>query len=68
MTARTEAGKELWQDMKIYKVLRGLRPLNTIFAYSCCSDCMTNEPHAIAFRLGRSQSNSSIRDNRDSPT
>ena len=32
--ARTEAGEGLWQDMKIYTVSRGLRPLNTIFAYS----------------------------------
>jgi hypothetical protein len=33
--ARTEAGEGLWQDMKIYSVSHGLRPLNTIFTYSC---------------------------------
>ena len=65
--ARTEAGEGLWQDMKIYTVSRGLRPLNTIFAYSCCSNCLTDEPLAIAFRSRRSQSGSSIRDNRESP-
>jgi hypothetical protein len=64
---RTEAGARLWQDMKIYTASRGLRPLNTIFVYSCCSDCLTDEPHAIAFRSRRSQSTSSIRDNREPP-
>jgi hypothetical protein len=64
---RTEAGEGLWQDRKFYTVSRGLRPLKTIFAYSCCSDCLTHEPHAIAFRSRRSQSGSSIHDNRESP-
>ena len=65
--ARTEAGEGLWQDMKIYTVSRGLRPMNTVFAYGCCPDCLTGDPHAIAFRTRRSRSGSSIRDNRESP-
>jgi hypothetical protein len=65
--ATTEAGKGVWQDRKFYTVSRGLRPLNTIFAYSCCSNCLTNEPDAIAFRSRRSQSGASIRANRESP-
>ena len=65
--ARTEAGEGLWQDMKIYTVSRGLRPMNTVFAYGCCPDCLTDDPRAIAFRTRRSQSGSSIRDNRESP-
>jgi hypothetical protein len=65
--ARTEAGEGQWQDMKLYSVSRGPKPQNTIFAYSCCSDCLTHEPHAIAFRSRRSQSASSIHDNRESP-
>ena len=65
--ARADAAEGLWQDMKIYTASRGRRPLNTVFAYSCCSDCLTDEPHAIAFRLRRSQSGSSIHDNRESP-
>ena len=64
--ARTEAGEGLWQDRKIYTVSRGLRPLNTIFAYSCCSDCLTDEPDAIAFRSRRSQPGTSIRADRES--
>jgi hypothetical protein len=59
--ARTEAGEGLWQEKKISTVSHGLRPLNTILAYSCCSDCLTDEPHAIAFRSRRSQSGASIR-------
>lgn len=62
----TETGEVLWQDMKIYTVSRGIKPLNTIFAYSCCSDCLTDEPHAIAFRSRRSPSDSSIRATRES--
>lgn len=66
--ARTEAGEGLWQDMKISMVSRGLGPMNTIFAYSCCPDCLTDDPRAIAYRTRRSrQSGSSIRDNRASP-
>ena len=60
-------GEGLWQDMKISTVARGLSSLNTVFAYSCCSDCLTDEPHAIAFRSRRSQSIPSMRDNRESP-
>jgi hypothetical protein len=59
--ARTEAGEGLWQERKISTVSRGLRPLNTILAYSCCADCLTGEPQAIAFRSRRSQSGGSIR-------
>lgn len=65
--ARTDAGEGLWQDRKFYTVSRGLRLLNTVFAYSCCSDCLTDEPDAIAFRSRRSQSGASIRANRESP-
>ncbi len=64
---RTETGEGLWQDMKIHTVSRGRKPLNTIFVYSCCSDCLLDEPHAIAFRSRRSQSGSSIRPTRESP-
>ena len=65
--ARTEAGEGLWQDMKLYTVSRGLKSLNAIFAYSCCSDCLTDEPHAMAFRSRRSESAASIHENRESP-
>jgi hypothetical protein len=63
--AGTEAGEGLWQDMKIYMVSRGLRPLTTSFAYGCCPDCLTDDPRATAFRTRRSQSGSSIYDNRE---
>ena len=65
--ARTEADEGVWQDMNIYTVSHGLRPLNTTFTYSCCPECLADEPHAIAFRSRSSQSGSSIRDNRESP-
>ena len=65
--ASTETSEGLWQDMKSYTGSRELTTLNTIFAYSCCSDCLTDEPHAIAFRSRRSQSGSSIHDHRESP-
>ncbi len=59
--AETGAGEGLWQDMKVYMVSRGLRPLKTAFAYGCCPDCLTDDPRAIAFRTRRSRSGSSIR-------
>jgi hypothetical protein len=64
---RTEVGEGLWQDMKISAVSGGLRPQNTIFAYSCCPDCLTDDPGAIAFRTRRSHSGSSMHENRQSP-
>ena len=56
--AGSEAGEGLWQDMKSHMGSRGLRPLNTIFAYSCCPDCLTDNPHASTFRTRRSHSGS----------
>src|SRR6266545_2591202 len=54
--AATGAGDGLWQDMKIDKVLRGLRQLSTVVAYGCCPDCLTDDPCAIAFRTRRRHS------------
>lgn len=64
--AGTEAGEGLWQDMKSHMVSRGLRPLNTILAYGCCPDCLTDDPRAIAFRTRSSRSGSFVRENRQS--
>jgi len=61
--AETEAGEGLWQDMKTHMGSRGLRPLNTTFAYSCCPACLTDNPQASAFRTRKSQSGASIRHN-----
>lgn len=62
---RDDAGEGQWQDMKIYKVSRGLRPLDTVFAYGCCPDCLTDDPRAIAFRTRRRQSGSPLRGKRE---
>ena len=61
----TGLGEGLWQEMKSHMVSRGLRPLDTVFAYSCCPDCLTEDPRASAFRTRRSHSGSPIRENRE---
>jgi hypothetical protein len=63
---KTGAGEGPWQEMKSHMDSRGLRSLNTIFAYGCCPDCLTDDPRAVAFRTRSSHSGSSIRENRPS--
>jgi hypothetical protein len=60
--AGTGAGEEPWQDMKSYKVNRVLRPLDTVFAYGCCPDCLADDPRAITFRRRMHPSSASLRD------
>lgn len=55
------SGEGLWQDVKIYMAVRGLRPRNTVFAYGCCPRCLAEDPRAIAFRTRGSQSASPLR-------
>lgn len=59
--AGTGAGEGIWQDMKS----RELRPLDTIFSYGCCPDCLADDPRAVAFRTRRSRSGASLRANRE---
>jgi hypothetical protein len=56
---RSEATQGLWQDLQIYMVLRKLRPEDIVFAYTCCRDCLKDDPRAIAFRTRWGQSSSS---------
>ena len=61
---RSEAGKGLWQDLQIYMVSRKLRPEDITFAYTCCRDCLKDDPRANAFRTRLSHSGSPVLDNR----
>ncbi len=60
---RSEAVQGLWQDLQIYMGLRKLRREDIVFAYTCCRDCMNDDPGATAFRARWSQSSVSILQN-----
>jgi hypothetical protein len=60
----TEVGEGPWRDMNGYKVRRELLPLDTIFAYGCCPDCLADHPQAIAFRTRKLPASLSLRDKR----
>lgn len=62
---RSATTQGLWQDLQIYLVLRKLRPEDIVFAYTCCRDCLKDDPRAIAFRTRWSQSSSSAVDDGD---
>lgn len=62
---RSATTQGLWQDLQIYMILRNLRPEDIVFAYTCCRDCLKDDPRAIAFRRRGSQSSSSAVDDRD---
>jgi hypothetical protein len=64
---RNEAGQGLWQDLQIHMVMRKLRLEDIVFAYTCCRDCLKDDPRAVAFRRRWSRSSSSVRDNGLSP-
>jgi hypothetical protein len=64
---RSEDAQGLWQSLQIYMVLRKLRAEDVAFAYTCCRDCLKDDPRAIGFRTRRSQSRSSVLDNGSSP-
>lgn len=59
--AGTGSGQGPWQDMKNYKVSRGLRPLETVFAYGCCPECLEDDPRASAFRTRNRPAGASLR-------
>ena len=56
---RNQAAPDPWQDLQSYMVSRKLRPEHIIFAYTCCRDCLKDDPQAIAFRTRWSDSSSS---------
>jgi hypothetical protein len=64
---RNEATHGLWQDFKVYMVLHKLRPEDIIFTYTCCRDCLKDDPRAIAFRTRESHSSSSLFNSGESP-
>lgn len=64
---RSEGAQGLWQDLQIYMALYELRPEDIVFAYTCCRDCLKDDPRAIAFRTRWSHSSSSTRDDGDHP-
>lgn len=64
---RNDATQGLWQDLQIYLILRKVRPEDIVFAYTCCRDCLKDDPRAIAFRRRWSRSSSFALDNGLSP-
>ena len=62
---RSEIAQGLWRDFQNYMASNKLRPEDIAVAYTCCRDCLNDDPRAIAFRARWNRSGSSARDHGD---
>lgn len=56
---RDQSTQSLWHDLQAYEaytVSRNVKREDTILSYTCCRDCLQDDPRAITFRTRRSHS------------
>ena len=53
---RDQSTQSLWHDWHADTISRSLRREDAILSYTCCRDCLQDDPRAIAFRTRRSHS------------
>lgn len=56
----TEAGRGLWQELRIYMVAHKVRPEDINFSHTYCHDCLKDDPRAIPLRAESGQPVSSV--------
>jgi hypothetical protein len=49
-----------WRELHVYMGSRAPKREDTILSYTCCHNCLRNDPRTVAFRTRQSRSNASV--------
>jgi len=53
-------GHGQWRELHVYIGSLASKREDTIVSYTCCHNCLQDDPRAIAFRTRQSRSNTSV--------